>query len=109
MLTLKLLWRGEIDLPVTFWGGCIFLNLILIDRAGMAIVGFIGKSVGSLFLLRFYTALVVVFNCFILPSLWRSARNWQGEAVWSRLTKVLCILLGARVIYTFISLWYGNL
>jgi hypothetical protein len=55
--------------------------------------------------LRFYTALVVLFNFFILPSVWRSARYWQGNPTWSHLTKLLCLVLAVRVIYTFVSRW----
>lgn len=101
MLILRLLWRGEIELPVAFWGGCICLNFVLIDRIGIALVGLAENQ----FLLRFYTALVVLFNCFILPSVWRSARYWQGNPMWSHLTKLLCLVLAVRVIYTFVSRW----
>lgn len=104
LLFLRLLWRGEIELPVAFWAGAVLLNLVLIDRIGITLIGFTQSS----FLLRFYTALVVLFNAFLLPGLWRSATYWQGPRVWSRLTKVLCIVLAVRVIYTFVSLWSAS-
>ncbi|CUS33830.1 conserved membrane hypothetical protein [Candidatus Nitrospira nitrosa] len=101
MLILRLYWRGEIDLPVAFWGGCIFANLVLVDKIGVTLIGL----TKSTFLIRFYIALVVVFNCFVIPGVWRSARYWQLNPVWAHLARIACVALAARVAYTFIVRW----
>ena len=101
MLVVSLLWRGEIELPVTFWGACILLNFIVIERLGFLVVG----SMEGTFVRRFYTALVIVLYGYTVPSVWRSARHWDGSPLWANLARMTCVCLAARVGWTFVSRW----
>lgn len=104
LLFMRLLWRGEIDLPVAFWGGAVLFNLVLIDRVGITLIGLAESG----FLVRFYTALIVLLNAYVLPGVWRSAVYWPGDPHWARLAQLMCVLLAARVTYTFVTLWLGG-
>jgi hypothetical protein len=53
--------------------------------------------------LRFYTALVVIFNGFIVPRV--AQRVTRGATVWAVLAKILCVAPTARVLVTFITRW----
>ena len=88
-------------MPVTFWGGCIFLNLVLFDRIGTLVI----RAMDDQFLQRFYTALLVVLNVYVVPSVWRSASHWEGSHFWANFARVICLCLAARVVWTFITLW----
>jgi len=101
MLLVSLLWRGEIELPVTFWGACILLNFIVIERLGFLVVG----RLEGTFVRRFYTALVIVLYGYTVPSVWRSARYWNGSRVWATLARATCVFLAVRVGWTFVARW----
>jgi len=100
LLFLRLFWRGEIDLPLSFWAVFVFTDLILIDKLGVTTVGL----TDSQFLLRFYTALVVLFNGFVLPAVWRSAGFWARSPFFSRLARAIVVLAAIRVVSTFVAL-----
>lgn len=101
MLLVSLLWRGEIELPVAFWGACILLNFLVVEQLGFFFVGLFDGT----FARRFYTALVIVLYGFTVPSVWRSAGYWDGLRLWAHLARAICILLVARVGWTFVTRW----
>ncbi|KXU90040.1 hypothetical protein CI15_07675 [Paraburkholderia monticola] len=101
MMLLKLFWRGELELPVAFWGGLVIVDWLIVDELGVTLIRFSESA----FLIRFYIALIVIFNIFVLPGLWRSATYWQGAKHWAAAAKLLCIYAAGRVLYMFAEPW----
>lgn len=102
-LFLRLFWRGEVDLSLSFWVGLVFMNLVVVDKLGVSAIGL----AGSRFLLCFYTAIVVLFNCYVLPSVWRSAGFLTRQRPVAWLVRIILVAAGARVIYSFYRLMLG--
>ena len=104
-LALHLHWRGELELPVAFWGGFVFIDWIVFDKIAITAVGLTGSS----FMLRFATALVVLLNIFVLTGVWRSATYWTGGPLWATLAKCVCVAAACRVVLTFVNLMFPGM
>jgi len=88
------LWRGEIDLARTFW---VWFGLVVMLLAAIfyAILYALQDLTGSSFSgapLR--GAIELVVTCFMVVTMWRSARNYQGPRRWRVLGRVTSVLFG---------------
>src|SRR5262249_37976453 len=80
------LWRGEIDLPQTFWvwitlgGGVVYA---IINAVSQLFYDFTRSPFIPALRMAFWIILVV----FYLTSIWRSARNYKGPRRWRILAR----------------------
>jgi hypothetical protein len=87
------LWRGEIGMARTYWIWCTMV-LGSISVILSAILLEVYHFTGSSFLIALRVAVSLVFSCFLVVSLWRSARNNKGPRRWRFLARTACVLFG---------------
>jgi hypothetical protein len=84
------LWRGEIDLPQTYW---VWITLVgsfvftVINTALQLLYDF----ARSPFIPALKVALGIVVVAFYMTSVWRSARNYKGPRRWRILARVTVV------------------
>jgi hypothetical protein len=99
---LSIVWRGEERLFVTYWlfavGGSIAINLI--SRAMVAME--IQLSATEL---QTFAFLSVAYSVFIMIAVIRSARNYDGAAIWRYLSMAAVVIGFLRTVAEWIKVF----
>jgi hypothetical protein len=84
------LWRGEIDLPQTYW-----VWITLVGSFVLTVFGIVSQLLYDFARSPFIPALKVAFGivvvAFYVTSVWRSARNYKGPRRWRILARVTAV------------------
>lgn len=91
------LFQGDVPLPITYWVfnvlvGNFSLHVILTIIESKYIE--ITSSKFGPFALQIFNIFVICYSVFMLVAIWRSARKYQGKAIWSTLARI-AVVLGA--------------
>jgi hypothetical protein len=84
---LKKVWRGEIDLTITFWVWGVLVANVLFD----VLLGVLIAATENQFLMLLHRIFVVAVNAFVVVAIWRSAGNYKGPPVWPLLARLMCV------------------
>ena len=99
--------RGDVPLVITFWGhfvGVGFVLSTLLPFASYTAINIFPRWQPELELLVFAgIGGLFVYYPFISIALYRSAKKYQGRALWRILAKVIAVILGLFVIVFFIA------
>ena len=95
---MRALWRGEIDLPITFWIFGVLIQDLVIWRIGDYIISMSGAP----FLVAAYTAFELGCTAFMIVAIWRSAGNYKGRAVWAILARIFCVVNAGAIVLGFV-------
>jgi len=84
---LKKVWRGEIDLTITFWVWGVLIANVLFD----VLFGALIVATENQFLMLLHRIFVIAANAFVVVAIWRSAGNYKGSPVWPFLARLMCV------------------
>ncbi len=94
---LRRLWRSEIQLWKVFWlfgVVAVFLFSFIFIKAQESITVILRKALkGPLYLDCFLVLLFVIYGIFTIVAVWRSANKYQGQKIWSHISKLISILV----------------
>jgi hypothetical protein len=85
---LKKVWRGEIDLTITFWVWGVLIANVLCDL----LLGVLIAATENQFLVLLHRVFVIAVNAFVVVAIWRSAGNYKGPPVWLLLARLMCVV-----------------
>jgi hypothetical protein len=87
------LWRGEIGLARAYW---VWLSLVVATVLIIfnTILQVFYDLTGSSFIIALKVAFGLIAVFFMMVSIWRSARNYEGPRPWRVLARTACVLFG---------------
>jgi hypothetical protein len=84
-------WRGQLSLPITYWGFGVVGNLIF-SAAGQAINP--SSTIERLLII----ACMIAYSIFAYVGIWRAADRYTGRKAWALLAKLAVLFSIANTI-----------
>jgi uncharacterized membrane protein YhaH (DUF805 family) len=94
------LWRGETPLPNMLFIYVLFLDFLVLDKAGTTLMAGLDVSIVNLL----FVGAIIILNCVLAVGLWRSATISDKSATWRFFGKLVAVVLVTRVVCTLASL-----